>query len=130
MTTPPDPTPAPTPAPTPTPIPAPKSGLLSSEFWLTIITHVAWVITLIFHRNLSPYVPAVAIGVAALTTIVYTISRAHLKWPHSRADWELDERRILAVVGPIVAEVKSAVEAITAVLPHLRRPSPSTKSKS
>lgn len=121
-------------APVETTQPAIKPGILTSELWLTVLTHVAWVIAFVFHRDFSSYVPAAAVGAAAVATLVYAIGRAHLKLPRTKADVILDEQRLAPVLGPLMAEVRGAVAAVEAALPHktqdalAAKPSPAKKT--
>lgn len=103
-----------------TPVPAPKikPGAATTEFWLTVATHAAWIVAFVFHRDLSAYVPAVAVGVSAAATLVYTLGRAHLKLPFSKADVRVDEQRLRPIVGALVADVEQAARSVEAALPH------------
>ncbi len=61
----------------------PKTGYRTTEFWVTVLTHVAWVVAVVFHRDLSNYVPAAAVLAAAIATAVYSVSRGQVKSAHA-----------------------------------------------
>lgn len=56
-----------------------KPGIKTSEFWTTVATDVALVVTLVFHKDFSGSVPAVALAASAVVKAGYSISRGLAK---------------------------------------------------
>jgi hypothetical protein len=57
----------------------PKAGLQTTEFWVTVVTLLLPVLTLIFHKDFSNQVEAIATVAAAIATAAYSVSRALAK---------------------------------------------------
>jgi len=57
----------------------PKNGLLTTEFWVTVVTLLLPLGTLVLHRDLSDYVQVIAFAASAVATAAYAISRALAK---------------------------------------------------
>lgn len=56
-----------------------KPGWQTTEFWTTVATDVATAVTLIFHKDFSADVPAVAVAASAVAHGVYTFARTSHK---------------------------------------------------
>jgi hypothetical protein len=59
--------------------PDPKAGVFTTEFWATVVTLLLPVLALIFHRDLSGQVQAIAAAAAGVAIAVYSLSRALTK---------------------------------------------------
>jgi hypothetical protein len=110
-----------------TPITEPiKSGWKTSEFWVaTLGSQGLAVAALVFHRDLSGYVPAAALAAAGIAAAVYAAGRAHLKRP-------VDLPSVVFDVEALVPILKKAVEAALAAhqaLPTLASPPPAVLVK-
>lgn len=89
---------------------APKSGLKTTEFWTTAVAPTLVAIgTLVFHKDLSGYVPAVAAAAAAVSTAVYSLGRAHLKKPNTLPDVVYDLKQLLPIGEQVAADTKTVV---------------------
>lgn len=75
-----DPTPVPPVSPVVPPMPAPikpqKPSYLSPAFYVTVATYIIPIITLVFHQDFSPLVPAVSVAASGVATVAYTIYMA------------------------------------------------------
>jgi len=66
-------------------LPEPKTGYLTTEFWVVIFTALLPLFTLIFHKDFTDQVQTWAAAAAGLATVAYIISRAFVKSAYARA---------------------------------------------
>lgn len=63
----------------------PKSGIYTSEFWVTLLAPLVPLVTFLIHRNIGPAVPEISALAAAVASAVYAVSRAVVKSNHLAA---------------------------------------------
>lgn len=80
-----------------TPPTEPKAGPLTTEFWVTVFSAIAPVVTFLFQKDLSSQVQPLAASVAALVSTAYVISRAWTKSAYIKASTS----RAAAVAVPL-----------------------------
>ena len=91
-----------------------KQGTRTTEFWLsTVVPALLAVATLVFHRDFSAYVPAVAIAVSAISAAAYAVSRANLKKPVDLASLLFDVKALL----PVAKAAEQAAVEVRKVVP-------------
>lgn len=104
---------------------APKAGYKTTEFWVTTVAPIVLtVLTFLFHRDFSAYVPAVALVATCISTAAYAISRAHLKRPVNLASLLFDVEALTPLIKQIVEAVITTHKAVPATSAPTATPLP------
>lgn len=103
-----------------------EPGYTTTEFWVTLLTLVMPVVTLIFHRDFSTQIQVLSVAAAALASAVYAIARTVRK---TAADNRAGSMTAAASVNPPAAanddaalsraqlnQIAAGVKAINAAL--------------
>lgn len=92
----------------------PRRGLLTSEFWVTILSTptLLTLLNTVFHGDFSSRVQQVALIITAALSLGYALTRAHLKRPFSVAAATYDARQLLAVAQSTAPAVEQAVATV------------------
>ena len=95
--------------------PVTRRGYTTTEFYAILAPFALTILTMVFHRDFSGYVPAAGLIISGLGAAAYAVSRAGLKRPVDLAALLYDVRALLPVAkdaAAVAGEVKAAAPKV------------------
>lgn len=71
----------------------PRTGLRTTEFWITLLTALLPALTIVFHRDFTTQVQTWATVAAGIATAVYVVTRGFVKTRYARESPAVAEGR-------------------------------------
>lgn len=95
-------------------MPSATPSLTDWHTWAALLTSIAALVTVIFHKDLSVYIPVISIAAAGLTNIFLMITKHSYASALATAGSTLSSAAAVAPAG-VVGEINKASEIMTAV---------------